>query len=331
MSRVLLNGINQITNSYENHKGWSKGIDIVKQPSQIENIIAHSDGKIIKVVDYLTGTNKVADKEGCGYGNYVAILHNKKYQNKSVVTVYGHLASVQEDIKEGQTVTKGQILGLMGNTGNSYGAHLHFEIRLYDEFNESVYIHDTTKYEWIDPTPYIDADLPYDASIVIGYLDNIVWDNGVLTCGGWAYQDGEEKIVTIKVYKDNKVIHTFTTVTNKSRPDVKNAMGYATDKVGYVATAAFPLDNGEYIVKAFVGKTQLNNMKFFTVENKALTSKSYGDYLPASKDYYRIRKTFQDYKSSKGSFKKWSGAFSCWNTWKSQGYHIYDTKGNQLD
>lgn len=42
-------------------------------------------------------------------------------------TLYGHLTSL--NVKVGQAVTTGQTIGISGNTGNSYGPHLHFEVR----------------------------------------------------------------------------------------------------------------------------------------------------------------------------------------------------------
>ena len=161
MSRVLHTGDNQITNSYANHTGWSKGVDVVKYKSQIDNIIAHTGGKVIKVVNYITGHEM--DREAMGYGNYVMIQHNDKYQGKIVVTLYAHLNNVNSNITEGAIVNKGQILGLMGNTGNSYGAHLHFEVRLYD--SEPNNLHNTQLFKWIDPTPYLDVDLPKDEPV----------------------------------------------------------------------------------------------------------------------------------------------------------------------
>lgn len=57
-----------------------------------------------------------------GYGNFVVIDHHIDY-----VTLYSHLADVL--VKEGEVVAQGQIIGTVGSTGNSTGAHLHFEIR----------------------------------------------------------------------------------------------------------------------------------------------------------------------------------------------------------
>lgn len=55
------------------------------------------------------------------YGNAIVIDHGGGYQ-----TLYGHLSKIS--VKKGQQVAKGQKIGVMGNTGNSTGTHLHFEI-----------------------------------------------------------------------------------------------------------------------------------------------------------------------------------------------------------
>lgn len=57
-----------------------------------------------------------------GYGTMVMIDHGSGY-----VTLYGHLNSIF--VRQGESVAKGQQLGTVGNTGNSTGPHLHFEVR----------------------------------------------------------------------------------------------------------------------------------------------------------------------------------------------------------
>lgn len=90
-----------------------KGLDIKVYTG--DTIVSAFDGKV-RVVRYDAG----------GYGNYVVIRHNNGLE-----TVYGHLSKhlVQGD----QDVRAGEPIGLGGNTGRSFGSHLHFETRLAGE------------------------------------------------------------------------------------------------------------------------------------------------------------------------------------------------------
>ena len=134
-SRVLKTGENQITQGYK--AATHKAVDLVKYKSQLDTIIAHSDGRVIFCQ---TGQKNNTNATGsASYGNCVKIDHGNGY-----CTLYAHLATVS--VKNGATVKKGQKLGTMGNTGRSFGAHLHFELW-----------EGSTR---IDPTPYLEADLP---------------------------------------------------------------------------------------------------------------------------------------------------------------------------
>ena len=57
-----------------------------------------------------------------GYGNVIAIDHGNGF-----ATLYAHLSQINVGVC--QSVFAGQLIGLSGNTGNSFGAHLHFEVR----------------------------------------------------------------------------------------------------------------------------------------------------------------------------------------------------------
>lgn len=143
MSRILETKENQITQHFGNN-GHS-GVDLVGQGSSIDNIIAHSDGK---VVFCQTGQrNNQGSSGNASYGNCIKLQHSNGYY-----TLYAHLESVSVGL--GQQVKKGQVIGRMGNTGNSYGAHLHFEV-----FNAGG--------SRINPEPYMNADLPNMAAPVV--------------------------------------------------------------------------------------------------------------------------------------------------------------------
>lgn len=145
--RALKSGLCEVTQDYK--AGVHNGIDIVRQGYQLDYIVAHSDGKIIKAQDGLgnmKGTNS--------YGNYVKIDHGNGY-----CTLYAHMQK-GISVKNGQYVKKGQVLGYMGNTGNSYGAHLHFEV-------------------WkggtrINPTEYLEKDLPSKINVIYQTHDKVV-------------------------------------------------------------------------------------------------------------------------------------------------------------
>jgi len=57
-----------------------------------------------------------------GYGNCIIVQHKNDFQ-----TLYGHLSHI--DVKEGQSVKTGDVIGKVGSTGRSTGTHLHYEVR----------------------------------------------------------------------------------------------------------------------------------------------------------------------------------------------------------
>lgn len=71
---------------------------------------------------YATADGVVSREEGgSGYGTTVIINHGYSYK-----TLYAHLS--KKAVKPGQRVTRGQVIGYVGNTGLSFGSHLHYEV-----------------------------------------------------------------------------------------------------------------------------------------------------------------------------------------------------------
>lgn len=61
-----------------------------------------------------------------GYGNYILINHGQNAEGVQITSAYGHLSKF--NVASNQKVYQGDVIGYVGNTGNSFGAHLHFEV-----------------------------------------------------------------------------------------------------------------------------------------------------------------------------------------------------------
>lgn len=100
-----------ITSPFEMRWGtMHKGIDIAEGGVHGATVRA-SDGGVVTIAGDLND----------GYGNYVVIDHGNGYK-----TLYAHGSAIY--VTQGQYVSKGQPILAVGNSGNSYGSHLHFEI-----------------------------------------------------------------------------------------------------------------------------------------------------------------------------------------------------------
>lgn len=101
------------------------GIDIGGTESST-NVIASRNGTVVSTIDDDGGACVNGD-ESCGssYGNFVIIQHvDGNY------TLYAHLAEGSITVKNGDTVSQGQVIGKLGDTGRTTGPHLHFEVRV---------------------------------------------------------------------------------------------------------------------------------------------------------------------------------------------------------
>ena len=97
------------------------------------------------------------DNDTDPYGQAVAIRHDFGFQGKPLFTIYAHMSKVEVTV--GQHVETGELLGLVGETGNTTGPHLHFEVRL--EYNS---FHHTLNPElWLSP--------PQGWGVLVGQLN----------------------------------------------------------------------------------------------------------------------------------------------------------------
>ena len=105
---------------------WHYGVDLAMPTG--EPIYAAFDG-IVRISRW----NK-------SYGNLVVVRHFNGLE-----TYYAHLS--QRDVEAGDTVHAGQVIALCGNTGRSYGSHLHFEIRYMGKAMNPEYVLDCTDHK----------------------------------------------------------------------------------------------------------------------------------------------------------------------------------------
>jgi murein DD-endopeptidase MepM/ murein hydrolase activator NlpD len=102
--------------SYAGFPHFHTGIDLAVPLGT--PVFAAADGVVVLA-------RPMADTGGLlvGYGNYVIVQHDA-----GLKTLYGHLLAI--GVKEGDVVHRGQLVGLVGSTGNSTGPHTHFEVRI---------------------------------------------------------------------------------------------------------------------------------------------------------------------------------------------------------
>lgn len=88
--------------------GWHIGTDIV----------GIDDKQVLAIAD---GVVESINAHGKSYGNHVCVRHDD-----GMVSLYAHLSRASVEV--GQKVCRGDLLGIMGATGNASGAHLHLEL-----------------------------------------------------------------------------------------------------------------------------------------------------------------------------------------------------------
>lgn len=111
----LANINNKTYPSYTGHTGIDVNINVI--------------GKSIVAVKSGTVVTSTALRNSSGgyrsYGEYVVINHHD-----GTMTLYAHMLAGSRTVSQNQEVAQGQVIGIVGSTGNSTGPHLHFEVRV---------------------------------------------------------------------------------------------------------------------------------------------------------------------------------------------------------
>ena len=108
---------------YYNSGGLHQAIDLrTNQDGSIVKPVYAAESGTVDQVQTWDGHTKTGMQS---YGNMVRIKH-ADYSGKTLQTRYAHLSSCC--VAQGERIEEGQLIGYTGQTGNVYGAHLHFEV-----------------------------------------------------------------------------------------------------------------------------------------------------------------------------------------------------------
>lgn len=197
MNRILKTKEAIITNKYSNSH---KAVDIVGKNHTLDYVVAHTDG-IVSIIQ--TGKNNNKGSTGNeSYGNFIKIKHDNEYY-----TLYAHLEYVT--VKKNQKVKKGDILGYMGDSGNAYGKHLHFEVwKKNTRINPTTYLNNPlfeeityySKYKG-NSNSIVDALKSLSITSNYSYRTKIANKNGITDYRGSATQNTK----LLKLLKEGKL------------------------------------------------------------------------------------------------------------------------------
>ena len=147
-NKVFLQGTHAITLDYGytySDGSFHKGVDLVTGRNVEDYVVAIEEGVVVSCENNVQGVNKSTGT--LGMGNYVILQHANGWRTR-----YQHMKYGSVLVHNGQKVSKGQKLGLLGNTGNSSGRHLHFDISNAEGVSGS---HIANGRYYVDPKPYL--------------------------------------------------------------------------------------------------------------------------------------------------------------------------------
>ena len=231
------------------------GIDISAE--QGVAVIAAADGTVSHVQTW-DGSTTTGDQS---YGNMVQITHADER-----TTLYAHLSKVL--VSSGDSVSAGETIGYVGNTGNADGAHLHFEVR--------------QSGQTVDPRPFITGGNPEDPQkkfeeLLEKYGGYIAEDGQLRTLDGRGAIDKPLAEIEAEAGLNRPVFYAANVTVSEPRSTYLMNIGYTTNiegttngwggklingKVAYCVEHGIALglgDNGGYTSRELT-KEQLNKL-----------------------------------------------------------------------
>ena len=231
------------------------GIDISAE--QGVAVIAAADGTVSHVQTW-DGSTTTGDQS---YGNMVQITHADER-----TTLYAHLSKVL--VSSGDSVSAGETIGYVGNTGNADGAHLHFEVQ--------------QSGQTVDPRPFITGGNPEDPQkkfeeLLEKYGGYIAEDGQLRTLDGREVIDKPLAEIEAEAGLNRPVFYAANVTVSEPRSTYLMNIGYTTNiegttngwggkringKVAYCVEHGIALglgDNGGYTSRELT-KEQLNKL-----------------------------------------------------------------------
>ena len=186
------------------------GIDISAE--QGVAVIAAADGTVSHIQTW-DGSTTTGDQS---YGNMVQITHADER-----TTLYAHLSKVL--VSSGDSVSAGETIGYVGNTGNADGAHLHFEVR--------------QSGQTVDPRPFITGGNPEDPQkkfeeLLEKYGGYIAEDGQLRTLDGREAIDKPLKEIEAEARLNLRVFYAANVTVSEPRSTYLMNIGYTTNIEG---------------------------------------------------------------------------------------------------
>lgn len=199
-------GYNQTKSPYSKSNPH-KGIDFVGQDN-INSIMSILPGEVESANNNCPKQGYLGSTCGGGFGNHVVV--NTQYNGNTIKIIYGHMEQV--DVTTGDKIKQFDKLGVMGQSGNVTGAHLHFEAYYKDEL--------------IDPNlilNYVNNQYKYTCS---NYIENYKQDDSTLSTSV-NYQNN----YVAAICKDKQ---TTNSNISKDKKDIMKAVGIREEDYKYV-------------------------------------------------------------------------------------------------